>query len=370
MSDKHAIHPIATTGTPTRSELQAYVEGTSTPSQQHAIEVHLEDDPFLRDAVEGLREVGAFAALDQLTPPSIAPQSTGSTWVVAATLVVLTASVVAFSGSSGTQEKNKVSAAANPPVERTVVGSGTELYTELDPLQPAEIAALVQLAETLQIGHQKNDLHTKAMEHVVDVREPSFVDSMIAVDPILNMDRVPVKPAPLHAKKTSLQLMYLHDLKLVDPKELYAHTAMLAITDQGVDARFSDNDARDAAQQNQRLMPYTEYMETAMNKFAHNDHKGCLQDLQRVLDQYPNDVNALFYSGLCCYNLGSYQRAKRLLFAAATHSITVFNEEADWYHALTLDHTGDAEEAKAAMIRIAEQNGFYSERAKKELTKK
>ena len=346
------------------------MEGKLSPSEQHAIEVHLEHDPFLRDAVEGLHGSGAFVALDQLTPPSLPPQTTGSIWVVATTVVVITTSVLAFSGSPEVTGQNEVEIAAIPSTENTLVLTEPELHAELKPLEPEEIEALVQLAETLQIGHQKNDLHTKAMEHVADVREPILLDSIVAVDPVLKLDRIAVKPEPVHAKRSSLQLMYLHDLKLVDPKELYAHAAMLAISEQGVDASFSDKDAMNAAHRNQRIMPYTPYMETAMYKFAHNDHKGCLQDLQRALDQYPNDVNVLFYSGLCCYNLGSYQRAKRLLSAAATHSITVFDEEADWYLALTLDHTGDAEEAKAAMIRIAEQNGFYSERAKNELTKK
>lgn len=369
MSDKQNIYPFATTGTPTRAELQAYVEGRMTPHEQHALEVQMENDPFLNDAMEGLREQHAFTAMDQLTPPSSPAQRTGSLWVVAATLAMITASVIAFSGSPETAGKKNTQVASIAPSEETERISEQELVAELQPMQHAEIEALVQLAETLQIGHQKNDLHAKAMEHVVDVREPILLDTLVAVDPVLNLDREPAKPEPVHAKRTSLQLMYLHDLKLVDPKELYARAAMLAISEQGVDASFSDKDAQNAAQSNQRMMAYTPYMEVAMDKFAHNDHKGCLQDLQRVLDQYPNDVNALFYSGLCSYNLGSYNRAKRFLSRAATHTIDVFDEEADWYHALTLRHTGEEEAAKKAITRIAEQNGFYAERARKELSR-
>lgn len=367
MSDKQNIHPFAPTVTASREQLQAYVEGRSTPSEQHAIEVQLENDPFLRDALEGLQEPGAFAEFDQLVPPSIPTQRTGSLWVVAATIAVITGSVVAFSVTQEVSSGKNSTVAVVPSQGEPKNDVEPQLIAELEPLPPAEIAASVQLAETLQIGHQMNDLHAKAMEHVVDTREPIILDSMVAVDPVLKLDRVPDKPEPVRAKKASLQLIYLHDLKLVDPKELYTRMAMLDVSEQGVDASFSDADAKNAAKQNQRMMPYTPYMDAAMGKFVRNDHKGCLLDLQRVIDQYPDDVNALFYSGLCCYNLGLYQRAKRFLSRAATHTINVFDEEADWYHALTLKHTGEGEAARSSFLRIAEQNGFYADRARKEL---
>ena len=74
-------------------------------------------------------------------------------------------------------------------------------------------------------------------------------------------------------------------------------------------------------------------------------------------------MNALFYAGLCCYNLGLNDRAERLLDRAAKHTYQVFNEEADWYHALALDRLGRKDEARSAMVRIMQAKGFYAAHA-------
>ena len=107
-------------------------------------------------------------------------------------------------------------------------------------------------------------------------------------------------------------------------------------------------------------------MDEALGRFAENDHKGCLDDLRFLLAQYPDDVNALFYGGLCAYNLGMYDRARALLHRAATHPVDVFNEEAAWYHALTLERLG-ADGALDAFVRISANEGFYAEQARQHL---
>jgi tetratricopeptide (TPR) repeat protein len=113
----------------------------------------------------------------------------------------------------------------------------------------------------------------------------------------------------------------------------------------------------------QRQMRYTPFMEEALSKFVRNDHKGCLEDLRFLMGQYPDDVNALFYAGLCCYNLGMNERAKEFLQRAATHPVSLFDEEATWYHALSLERLGDGDQARIEFARIAKAGGYYAERA-------
>ena len=111
----------------------------------------------------------------------------------------------------------------------------------------------------------------------------------------------------------------------------------------------------------------TNKQDDALGSFVKNDHKGCLDDLRFLLDQHPDDVNALFYSGLCAYNLGLYDRARGFLQRAAGHPVDVFDEEAAWYYALTLDRLKDPG-AHDAFQRIANGDGFYSELAKGRIT--
>ncbi len=112
-------------------------------------------------------------------------------------------------------------------------------------------------------------------------------------------------------------------------------------------------------------MAYLPFMDAAMGKFKAHHHKGALLELRFLLDQYPDDVNALFYAGLCAYNIGAYERAENFLARTATHRIDTFDEEAQWYHALALEQLGDHSGAQQAFARIAAQGGFYATRAAK-----
>ena len=58
-----------------------------------------------------------------------------------------------------------------------------------------------------------------------------------------------------------MQLLFLHDLKLVHPKELYGNDPQLDLTDEHVAARFADQSARDSLRSQDRLVPYTQFME-------------------------------------------------------------------------------------------------------------
>ena len=163
--------------------------------------------------------------------------------------------------------------------------------------------------------------------------------------------------------------MYLHDLKLVDPSELYTTDPILTNGPEHLTADLPDEAAREQRTEQQRFLRYTPFMEVAMAKFSRNDHRGCLEELRFLLAQYPNDVNALFYAGLCCYNLGMYTKAEKFLERAATHSISAFDEEAVWYNALAMERNGKKDSAKAIFQRIAREGGFYAERALERLGK-
>ncbi len=115
------------------------------------------------------------------------------------------------------------------------------------------------------------------------------------------------------------------------------------------------------------MSEYVPYFTEALRKFKRNDHKGCLEDLRFLLAQYPKDVNALFYAGLCSYNLGMYSRAREFLGRSALHPIDTFDEESEWYLALTLDRSGEHEEAVEAYNKIIAERGFYAERARERM---
>ncbi|MCC6540686.1 MAG: hypothetical protein IT225_00545 [Flavobacteriales bacterium] len=142
--------------------------------------------------------------------------------------------------------------------------------------------------------------------------------------------------------------------------ETYGHEPGLEQLTTGVDARYPTGVEQQVARQQERHIAYLTYMDEALGKFV---RKGCLAELEHLLAQYPDDVNALFYAGLCSYNMGKSTRAERFLDRAARHRFHAFDEEADWYHALAMERSGEQGSAQAAFARIAAGNGFYAARA-------
>jgi hypothetical protein len=352
--------PFAPRGTLSPELLKAYAEGRLEGSAAHEVELHLEADPLLREAVEGYRMPGAVAGVATLG--SHRPNGAGTSWAAWA----LSAIVIATAGIALHYGTNSAADNAQDTTQRATVPSPSP--DAEGNIAPQEIQAAIEIPESLHIGHSATERHVLS---AISVQASAPVDTATHVVLDAVAPRHTTAPAGAHAEAVvpekhrhpSLQLVYLHDLKLIHPKELYGRSPVVDATATGVDARYSSATDRDQARAQERRMAYLTFMDEALEKFAHNDHKGCLEELCFVLDQYPDDVNALFYAGLCCYNLGMDKRAEQLLQRAATHTFPVFDEEAEWYHALALQRLGENDAAHQAFQRIAQEKGFYAERA-------
>lgn len=356
----HTNHPFASTP-PSTEQLQAYVQGRLAPLEQHAVERALEADPLLREAAEGLQEAHALGRMDHLKGHR--PRAGAWRWGIGAGTVVLVIS--AWLWTNGRSESEAV---RNPSdtAQRPAAANTTD-SAALAPLPAVAIAAAHELPVAEQIGHRTDERHSMASAPAI-TREPA---------PARLQERLPDTATlrstrdntPLRASRPAPPLLYLHDLKLVQPAALYPRTPEVALETGGLDARYADRSGQ--AQQNEapRMQAYIPFVDAALEHFVAADHKAALTDLQFLLVQYPDDVNAQFYAGLCCYNLGLYPRALHLLQHASTHPVTAFDEEADWYVALTLQRMQRSNEAQAAFTRIAERGGFYAERAREQGTR-
>jgi tetratricopeptide (TPR) repeat protein len=349
----HSSDPFAPRGSLTREQLLAYAEGKLTPAEAHDVELHLEMDPLLREAAEGLRTPDAFTGYAQLNANRPTNANKLGWWVGAATIAATLVVYVLIVPS-------EVPPAPLLADVRSAVPAIDATEETMPPLANAEITAAQEQPESLLIGHEVKARH---MQPVVQEPAPIVRETIVRVDPkplATDSTSTPAAARPDSPPRTSRQLIFLHDLKLVHPRELYADDPMMRLADAHVAARFADDEAQQHADDAQINLHYTGFMDEALARFARNDHRGCLDDMRFLLTQYPDDVNALFYAGLCSYNLGLYKRARTFLHRAATHNVDVFDEEATWYHALTLDKLGEQQAAQESFARIAAGGGFYA----------
>lgn len=366
--DNKTQHPFAPRGPLTGAQLRAYVEGRSDNAARHEVELHMEADPLIREAVEGMQMCGALAGLEALDKAR--PEVKGATYWPYLTGSVLVLAIIGIIGIMRWFSPAPDPTHTNPVlVLNDTTGLNDSSIEGTIQMTDQEVSAAVELPESLHIGHSRTDRHAEEMRTEVLAREVQHVDRLKNRTSALDSVRPSGALRPIHTKKHSLQLMYLHDLKLVDPSELYTADPILIDGPEHLTADLPDATAREKHTEQQRYLRYTPFMDVAMAKFARNDHRGCLEELRFLLAQYPNDVNALFYAGLCSYNLGLYDKAERFLGRAATHPIAVFDEEALWYQALAMEHTGEETEAREIFQRIANEGGFYAERARRKLVR-
>lgn len=366
MSTRTTDNPCTPRGTLSRERLERYVRGELSPVEQQEVEVRMEADPLLRDAVDGLRMPGAFAGLDGLEKVRpLSHRAGGRLWLIAG--VTLVALVIAL-WSSYRSGPTPVAPPTAPLVERVVV-----------PVTPAqqvafteELAQATALPESLRSAYRGVDHFVQPLDTtdtIVRVDPPAHVD-VLPVDQVTAPPLEPEKPKAVPVPKPSRKLLFFFDLKLVHPKELYPIDPVLELADGSVDARFSDAQAKTDADPLDQAVAYERFFKAAMGKFSRGDRQGCLEDMFILLEDHPEDVNALFYAGLCCHDLGLFPRAASLLDRARQHEVDTFIEESEWYHALAVERSRGRAEALPLFNAVVERDGFYAQRARSHLTGK
>lgn len=171
------------------------------------------------------------------------------------------------------------------------------------------------------------------------------------------------------------QTITLSNHKVVDYTEEYQKEYDLkqVIETKSVTADFETEE--DAAEAEKELdettieITYKATLEKAMAYYNAKKYTLALKEFDIILKEHPNEVNALFYSGLSEYHLQRYQKASGKLDRVLTNPKTQFNQEAEWYKALTLIELKKTDEAKKLLQKISNSSGFYKLKAKEQLKK-
>lgn len=361
-------NPFAPQGPLPPGQLRRYLRGELPPAEAHEVELHLENDPLVRDAAEGLALPDAMEGLARLDAHRPRGRMGVGAWAIGGLVVLATGAVLWMMTGDDPDRPGENTAAARQVGHDSVLVPAT---LEQQVVFTTELEQATALPESLRSAYRGGDRFVRPGEDAL-LRDTAIVPEDPPA-PVQVLPPAPLDPAPEveegpkgpRRPSASRKLMFVHDLKLVHPDELYPVDPVLQLADGSVEARYGDARAQTDARPEDRGEPYERFFRTAMGKFARGDRQGCLTDLFTVLEQYPDDVNALFYAGLCCYDLGLFPRAARLLDRARTHQVDTFAEEAEWYRALSVERASGREAALPLLNAVVERGGFYAERARK-----
>lgn len=317
-------------------------------------------DDFDRDALEGWEKAASGMEIMRRADRRFLGRSRAP-FVIGGGLLLLLIAVLLL--VPGRKEQRQV--AVSPPV--TVDKRDVVIEKDIEKLQelPAEMQIRPQQVVSNFKGKQQQKEDKQAAAEPGQPEEEQFI--------------LPLKKIQWYSNKPKLTIdrkwakeVYLSDLKLVDyrsyrtrqeiPSEQMTMTGTPASQEQ-IGIRTDDQDWKAID------IPYHDYISQTMEQFKAGNFKQALNRTNFILKFYPDDINALFYGGLCYYNLNQADQAIVAFQRVISNPFSNFDEEALWYLANAYDLKNDKAKARELFQEIVLQKGYYAKQAEKNLRK-
>ncbi len=347
-----------------REDIDLYKE-TNDPATKNAIEQQVSDDPFMTDALEGWSQPEMKAASMRKLDKTFLPKGLTGWYVVGGTALVAgaTAAIIATTYTPGS---DSVIIKDDNPIITELMEDQMITLDEADVNIPEPIEAMKPAPKKEQV--EPDAIIADFKEIQAEHREDPEIE--IAELPVRELDSdADLMPEIIQAHALGKE-HFLYDLKLVDYRQYMVKpqvkTRQMILS--GTPANQEDKTwvTMETAWKDVDI-PYMDYLDKSLRIFNRGNYKKALTRFEIVLESYPEDVNANFYSGVCYYNLGEYILAMRAFGECTFGPYSNFDEEAMWMTALCHEHLGDSAKAKQAFKKIRNAGGHYADQAKEKL---
>ncbi len=159
-------------------------------------------------------------------------------------------------------------------------------------------------------------------------------------------------------------VVFIYDLKITNYQSLYFKAEKpFALRNGGLQSHYENISGFSNKSESAGHYTLVEILKQSLNEFNLGNHKKALGLFNVLLEFNVADVNARFYAALCQHHLGYSSAAIKSFDQVLEDKNNVFHQESNWYKALALLQAGEKEKATDLLIRITEQNGFYSAQA-------
>ncbi|MBL4652219.1 MAG: tetratricopeptide repeat protein [Flavobacteriales bacterium] len=245
------------------------------------------------------------------------------------------------------------------------------------------------LAETVTVLATAKAMTTSGAINVVSAKEVSY--NWADENTTESEDILTIVSEEMVAKKNeisnTLPTTYIKELLVVDYSNIYSEDDLSPRAEPmsksariGVEAELAqestpaafENDDKYAEAQEKSMTIEKEYTyETILEKglvlYKKKKYTRAINQFYLILEKYPEDHNALFYTGLSYFGMNRYNKAIENFDTVYLLNKTPFKADAEWQKALVFNAKGDTEKAKIPFQKIVSDKGYYTDLAKKEL---
>ena len=349
-----------------KEEIKRYLKENLNEKENRIIEGKIESDDFNREAMEGFentpRSIASFEKLEKKLAAKINGFSYGLNGFIftAIAILIIIASTLLITNNDNSNQNTPLKSSSNVITELT--DSAIDV-AEVIP-EPKQLNASKIIVNSPVKIQQNEKQQTKTIKERTQQEIKKKMREAVKLDVInINYQR------PLSIINSTH--IYVHELLVYNYKQrgsIVKQVTQFELT--GLPAAFEEAKNNELELQiHTKEIPYFEFLTNALFDFRKNQFKSALKKFKVILKQYPKDINALFYSGLCYYNINKQQKAIEHFSACLNNSYTIFNEEAFWYTAKSLYAKGETKKSKQQLEIIIEKNGFYKKSAESLLKK-
>ncbi|MFK8038210.1 MAG: tol-pal system YbgF family protein [Crocinitomicaceae bacterium] len=344
--------------------LDRYFGGKMTKVEMHQLEKEALSDAFLKDAMDGYTEnASGIKYYNQHLKKRFGFDY--KYWVIS----ILSIALIIMSTLYFTKAGQKPALISQADINKQIPDENISSQQEYEVI-PKDIEQMETIAVVSQIQHEKivQDFTENQTYHL---ETDSVSDDIILVDPnqLIFEEALPeIIITKQERKIITYPYRYYYDMAVVDYARFENREKLInktVYTFSGLDASFESDSARnnhDLIEQTVQVS-YLEYLEETIYYFSKDKYKNALKRLNTISLQYKNDLNALFYGGLCYYNLGKFDKALESFKKVLQLKEGPFVEESKWYEAKTLLKLKRTKETKTLLAEIIMFNGYYAEQA-------
>jgi len=315
------------------------------------------NDLFEQDAIEGWEQVSYDTSVLNTMKAKLFSQNRFSWSTAISSLIVGGILVIGYQTIINDEPRLTTLIVAEQESEKLSLVLDEINIESTEILIPAEIEKMRETEKTEQIDAKVIIDDFVQMEEF-EIKFPALEPIKITVVPITLLSPVIDK---INAKE-----IYLIDLKLIDYRVYRENpvvkTKQLILTGTSANKENESSDSFETGWKDVQI-PYIQYLDKSVYYFNKGKSKKALTRFETIIQAYPLDVNANFYSGICLYNFGEYTEAINRFETCLSTEYRNFDEESIWMKALCLDHLNQKNEAKLLFQLISESRGFYANQA-------
>ena len=352
-----------------RQEIDGYLDGKLSNQERNKVEQKMQSSEFDADAMDGYAQAGAktreLTRLDRKFNGGLSYRKLiiGGFLLLLSIMIV----VVVLQNTEVTNEIATNTTASDNELNHFIEEEEIALPMHIDSLieSEKEIISNDDLAKTPKHSNENKPLPTIKTD---EEESNDVVHTMPTLNQIPEFENV----VPSVALRNYSKELYLSELKFID----FRGERLRPIKVKGLVTIGTSADLEQKGGQSEHIdweekeITYHDYLVKTAKLLKSGSYKKALQRLETILVHYPTDENALFYSGLCYYNLGQYNVAIDKWDKSMQSFRQNFYEEIIWYTLKSHQRLVNKNRLQEYAQRVVAENGFYTEQAKEILKKK